>query len=89
VLAPHHGSRTSSSAEFIARVAPRWAVVAAGYRNRFGHPSPEVLERYRGAGAAVLRTDRDGAIHVVLGNGGLRVESERIRRPRYWRMPRV
>jgi competence protein ComEC len=89
VLAPHHGSRTSSSAEFIARVAPRWAVVAAGYRNRFGHPSAEVIERYRAAGAAVLRTDRDGAIHVVLGNGALRVQGERERRPRYWRMPRV
>jgi competence protein ComEC len=89
VLAPHHGSRSSSSAEFIARVAPRWAIVAAGYRNRFGHPSAEVLERYRAAGATVLRTDRDGAIHVVLKNGELRVEGERARRPRYWRMPRV
>jgi competence protein ComEC len=89
VLAPHHGSRSSSSAEFIARVAPRWAIIAAGYRNRFGHPSAEVLERYRAAGAGVLRTDRDGAIHVLLGNGGLRVESERVRRPRYWRTPRV
>ena len=89
VLAPHHGSRSSSSAEFIARVAPRWAIVAAGYRNRFGHPSAEVLERYRAAGATVLRTDRDGAIHVMLKNGELRVEGERARRPRYWRMPRV
>jgi competence protein ComEC len=89
VLAPHHGSRTSSSAEFIARVAPRWAVVAAGYRNRFGHPSAEVLERYRAAGADVLRTDRDGAIHVVLGSGALQIASERARRPRYWRRPRV
>ena len=89
VLAPHHGSRSSSSAEFIARVAPRWAVVAAGYGNRFGHPSAEVVERYRAAGAMVMRTDRDGAIHVVLKNGDLQVAGERARRPRYWRMPRV
>jgi competence protein ComEC len=88
VLAPHHGSRSSSSAEFIAQVAPRWAIVAAGYRNRFGHPSAEVLERYRSAGAAILRTDRDGAIHAVVGSE-LRVESERARRARYWRIPHV
>ena len=44
-----------------ARIAS-WAVVPVGYRNRFGHPSREVLERYRAAGAEVLRTDRDGAV---------------------------
>lgn len=85
LLAPHHGSASSSSRELIRAVAPRWAVIAAGYRNRFGHPSAEVLERYRSAGAAVLRTDLDGAIHAVLGRGELRLESERSRRPRYWR----
>ena len=50
LLVPHHGSRTSSSDEFIAAVAPRWAVVPAGYRNRFGHPAREVLARYAKAG---------------------------------------
>jgi competence protein ComEC len=90
LLVPHHGSRTSSSQEFISAVAPRWAVVPAGYRNRFGHPSAEVLERYRAAGVAVLRTDLDGAVHVVLDRGTVRVEAERARRPRYWRaVPRV
>ena len=90
LLVPHHGSRTSSSREFIEAVAPRWAVVPAGYRNRFGHPNAEVLERYRSAGVSIIRTDLDGAIHVVLGSDGLRVESERVRRPRYWRrVPRV
>jgi competence protein ComEC len=85
VLVPHHGSRSSSTQEFISAVAPRWAVVPAGYRNRFGHPSAEVLERYRAAGVAVLRTDLDGAVHVVLERGTARVEGERARRPRYWR----
>jgi competence protein ComEC len=90
MLVPHHGSRTSSSPEFIAAVAPRWAVVTAGYRSRFGHPSGEVLERYRAAGAALMRTDRDGAVHVFLESGGLRVAGERQARPRYWRrVPRV
>jgi competence protein ComEC len=90
MLVPHHGSRTSSSPEFIAAVAPRWAVVAAGYRSRFGHPSEEVLRRYRAAGAAVMRTDLDGAVHVLLEAQGPRVIAERRRAPRYWRrVPRV
>ena len=85
LLVPHHGSRTSSSAEFIAAVAPRWAVVPAGYRNRFGHPAREVLERYASARVPVLRTDLDGAVSVVLQPDRVRVESERRLRPRYWR----
>ena len=83
LLVPHHGSRTSSSAEFIAAVAPHWAVVPAGYRNRFGHPNAEVLERYRDAGAEILRTDRDGAIRIVMG-GDILVSGERAQRSRYW-----
>jgi len=85
MLVPHHGSRTSSSAEFIQAVAPRWAIVAAGYRNRFGHPNAEVLERYTSVGTSIFRTDRDGAVHVVLKSGEVRVEGERAQRPRYWR----
>jgi len=85
LLVPHHGSRTSSSEEFIAAVAPRWALVPAGYRNRFGHPAREVLDRYAGAGIPLLRTDLDGALHVVLGPGSVRVDAERRLRPRYWR----
>jgi competence protein ComEC len=85
VLVPHHGARTSSSPEFVAAAAPRWAVVSAGYRNRFGHPRPEVLERYRAAGAAILRTDRDGAVTVRLLQSGVSAHAERAVRARYWR----
>jgi len=85
LLVPHHGSRTSSSEEFVAAVAPRWAVVPAGYRNRFGHPAREVLERYARAGVTVLRTDRDGAVSIVLGRALPEVRVERALRPRYWR----
>lgn len=84
MLIPHHGSRTSSTPEFIAAVAPRWAVVAAGYRNRFGHPNGEVLERYRSAGVQVARTDLEGAIAIRLSPQGVSVEGERARRGRYW-----
>ena len=85
LLVPHHGSRTSSTPEFIAAVAPRWAVVTAGYRSRFGHPSAEVLARYRAAGAHVMRTDSQGAVHVLLEKDGPRVFGERGRVVRYWR----
>ncbi|MGH8692062.1 MAG: DNA internalization-related competence protein ComEC/Rec2, partial [Burkholderiales bacterium] len=85
LLVPHHGSRSSSSEEFVAAVAPRWAVVPAGYRNRFGHPASEVLGRYRAAGVGVLRTDLDGAVHITLKQDATQVDAERALRPRYWR----
>jgi len=84
MLVPHHGSRTSSTPEFIAAVAPRWAIVAAGYRNRFGHPNGEVLERYRSAGVQIARTDLQGSIAVRLSAEGVGVQGERTRRGRYW-----
>jgi competence protein ComEC len=80
---PHHGSRTSSTPEFIAAVSPSWAIVPVGYRSRFGHPNADVLARYGAAGVAIVRTDRDGAIALRLGDT-LAVESERQRRARYW-----
>jgi competence protein ComEC len=85
LLVPHHGSRTSSTMEFIAGVAPRWAVIPVGYRSRFGHPAADVLERYRAAGVRVLRTDLDGAVRIRLGDEGMQLETERSSAPRYWR----
>jgi len=61
LLVPHHGSKTSSTAAFIAAVAPSTALVQAAYRNRFGHPAPEVEARYRALGVELLRSDRCGA----------------------------
>lgn len=62
VSAPHHGSRSSSGARFVAAVGARWVAVQAGYRNRFGHPAPDVVARWQQAGASVVRTDDAGAI---------------------------
>jgi competence protein ComEC len=58
----HHGSRSSSSPEFIERVAPRYAAISCGVRNRFGHPHPETLVTLRRYGVAVLGLDRLGAV---------------------------
>ncbi len=65
---PHHGSRGSSSASFLQRVRPRWAVIQAGDRNPFGHPHPETLGRYAAQGVQVFRTDRDGAVTFEFGD---------------------
>jgi competence protein ComEC len=64
IKVPHHGSRTSSTPAFVAGVAPRVAIVSVGDHNHFGHPHPEVIERYVRAGALVLRTDHDGAVTI-------------------------
>ena len=64
VKIPHHGSLTSSTADFVRALHPQVAIVSAGRTNHFGHPVREVLERYRAEGAEVFRTDRDGAVSV-------------------------
>ncbi|HUA79745.1 MAG TPA: DNA internalization-related competence protein ComEC/Rec2 [Dyella sp.] len=61
---PHHGSASSSSDDFIAAVKPAFAVVSAGWRNRFGHPRPEVMARYARAGVTVFNTAVDGAVQI-------------------------
>ena len=61
---PHHASRSSSGAALLSRVRPRLAVASLGARNPFGYPHPEVVDRYREAGALFLRTDRDGPVRV-------------------------
>ena len=71
--APHHGSRTSSSAAFLAALAPTVAIVSAGRDNRFGHPAPAVVRRYETAGAAVFETGRSGAIEVCSDGRAVRV----------------
>lgn len=82
---PHHGSRTSSTPDFVAAVAPRVAVVQAAHRSRFGHPSPVVLARYAEAGVPVVTTATCGAWHwaSATGQGGC----TRLARRRYWHHP--
>jgi len=75
VKVPHHGSLTSSTVGFVQAMAPRLAVVSAGRANHFGHPVPEVLERYRVTGAEVFRTDQDGAVTVETDGESVSVRS--------------
>ncbi len=65
---PHHGSRSSSGSAFLNAVDPEAVAVSAGMYNNFGHPSPEVIERYRRRGAEVFRTDEGGAV-LIRSNG--------------------
>lgn len=84
LLPPHHGSQSSSSVDFIAGVSPRLSLVSAGYRNRFGHPSPEVVERLRNSAVVIRRTDAEGALTLRFGPTGIAVAAARDERRRYW-----
>jgi competence protein ComEC len=84
LVVPHHGSKTSSTDEFIAAVRPGYAVFTVGYLNRFGHPKQAVVQRYVGSGSTLLRSDEDGAILVEMNTQGLQVERYRKTHQRYW-----
>ena len=77
---PHHGSLTSSTSEFVDAMRPTIAVVSAGRANHFGHPVPEVLDRYRAVGAEIFRTDQDGAVSVETDGVSLDVHTFNVRR---------
>ena len=85
VVVPHHGSRTSSTAPFVAAARPVLALVSAGYRNRWGLPRREIAERWRAAGASVLTTADSGAIEITFAadRPPLAREYRQMQR-RYW-----
>lgn len=86
VTIPHHGSLTSSGEAFIEAVSPGYALASAGYRNRYGFPRPEVVARWRAAGAEVVQTADSGAVIFLLGQQGGIGEPTLYRREnrRYW-----
>jgi competence protein ComEC len=84
LLAPHHGSRTSSSTAFIDAVRPEHVIFSVGHLNRWSFPQREVLERYQSAAVRIHRTDRDGAIQISCDEDDCRVEQFRRRYPRIW-----
>jgi competence protein ComEC len=83
LLVPHHGSKTSSSPAFLDAVQPSLALAQAGYRNRFGHPAPPVLERYRERGIRVWTSPACGAARWSSAQPGS-VACQRQTGLRYW-----
>lgn len=86
LVVPHHGSLTSSSVTFIEAVSPETALFPVGYRNRYGFPRQQVIDRYRSTGAELLDTAAHGAVSIRLGRGQRpSISAYRCARPRYWR----
>lgn len=85
LIAPHHGSRFSSSQRFANVVAPAWVVFSAGRGNLYGHPHPSVVSRYQGLGARTLETARTGAITFdFLPGQAIAPQAWRRQIRRYW-----
>jgi competence protein ComEC len=84
LVAPHHGSKSSSSEPFIVAVAPRWVLFPLGYRNRYGFPHPSVSERYRQRGITMLTSSESGAIRFLLGRAETSADAYRQSARRYW-----
>ncbi len=84
VMAPHHGSASSSGRDLVAASAAGHVIAQAGHLNRFRHPARAVELRWERAGAAFWRSDRDGAVMASSGPEGLEVWAERERGRRYW-----
>jgi competence protein ComEC len=70
--AGHHGSKTSTSEDFVRAVAPRYAVISVGRKNRYGHPYQQTLDTLEKLHISVLRTDQDGDVRFVSEGAGLR-----------------
>ena len=86
LIVPHHGSGTSSIPAFIAAVEPQIALFPAGYRNRYHHPKPEVVERYRQYGASIHQSGHVGAVQLLFDadKGVILSDEYRISSRKYW-----
>jgi competence protein ComEC len=87
LVAPHHGSRTSSTDAMVAAVRPAVVVHAAGWRNQFRHPRPEVVARYAAIGASQYQTGAAGALTLRLEGDRLAVREWRAESRRFWNAP--
>ena len=89
LIAPHHGSDTSSTPGFVQAVAPRHVVISAGHRNRYRQPADIVLARYRAIDAKIWQTARHGSVRIEFDPiDGLTVTSYHDQSRRYWHRPR-
>ena len=85
LVVPHHGSATSSSESFIDRVAPTWALVSAGYLNRYSHPNDRVKQRYVSRSIPFINTATSGSITMTLADDDININTYRADYPRFWR----
>lgn len=84
LIAPHHGSKTSSTPAFIEAVSPRHVLFPVGYRNRYRHPHPDVVRRYAERNVFLHDSAVSGALGIRLNAGGHDVTAYRERHRRYW-----
>ncbi len=84
LVAPHHGSRTSSSPALLEQVRPAMVLFPVGYRNRFGFPKQDIINRYRERGVSILDTARSGAIEVRFTGKDSRTIQYRRKLRRFW-----
>lgn len=84
LIAPHHGSNTSSSWQFLQQVKPSTILIASGYHNRFAFPHQKVLKRYKTINAKTLNTAYSGALIVKIKQNSVTVNSFRSEHGKYW-----
>lgn len=84
LVAAHHGAKNTAAPAFVAAVAARTVLFSVGYRNRFGHPHAQTLERFATQGARLYRSDYAGAVRLLLGAQATPVERSRAKDRRYW-----
>jgi competence protein ComEC len=84
LLAPHHGSHTSSTPEFVAQVHPKTIIYSAGFHNQHGHPHVDIQARYEAAGSMPLNTALDGALEFIWQGDLASVIQYRQVSRRYW-----
>ena len=86
LIVPHHGSKTSSTPDFIAAVQPEVSVFTVGHLNRFGHPKPSIIDQYRAADSRIYRSDLHGAIvlNFYAQSGSIQIMNARTQQKRYW-----
>ncbi len=84
LVVPHHGSKTSSSIDFIQAVNAKQTIFTVGYLNRFKHPKPEIMQRYLATGAVAYRSDYSGAVQLDFTQAPMQIKAWRQMQPRYW-----
>jgi competence protein ComEC len=88
LVAPHHGSRSSSSPQFVAAVRPEFVVFSSGYLNRFGHPATAVVNRYEQVSSQLLNTATSGALTFgISAAGDIQLAEYRLEKRRFWSTP--